>query len=161
MRSKPFFHDNRESPMLVLSRKLGEKIVIGDNIVITVVKIDRNQIRIGIEAPQKVPVYREEIAPLRTEEAGLSRKLRSNGRRTDDRGPNDRPAEDRGSPLPGQIDCIAASVRLAAASGSSPTSDAHTPSGSALTGPSYPLRARCSSSALVSPRPVSPGKARS
>src|SRR3954453_21818528 len=66
MRSKPFFHKNRENPMLVLSRKLGEKIVIGDNIVITVVKIDRNQIRIGIEAPQNVPVYREEIAPLRT-----------------------------------------------------------------------------------------------
>jgi carbon storage regulator len=55
--------------MLVLSRKLGEKIVIGDNIVITVVKIDRNQIRIGIEAPQTVPVYREEIAPLRTEKS--------------------------------------------------------------------------------------------
>jgi carbon storage regulator len=53
--------------MLVLSRKLGEKIVIGDNIVITVVKIDRNQIRIGIEAPQRVPVYREEIAPQRME----------------------------------------------------------------------------------------------
>jgi carbon storage regulator len=53
--------------MLVLSRKLGEKIVIGDNIVITVVKIDRNQIRIGIEAPQDVPVYREEIAPLPVE----------------------------------------------------------------------------------------------
>jgi carbon storage regulator len=51
--------------MLVLSRKLGEKIVIGDNIVITVVKIDRNQIRIGIEAPHEVPVYREEIAPNR------------------------------------------------------------------------------------------------
>ena len=49
--------------MLVLSRKLGEKIVIGDNIVVTVVKIDRNQIRIGIEAPHEVPVYREEIAP--------------------------------------------------------------------------------------------------
>jgi carbon storage regulator len=49
--------------MLVLSRKLGEKIVIGDNIVITVVKIDRNQIRIGIEAPQHVAVFREEIAP--------------------------------------------------------------------------------------------------
>ncbi len=49
--------------MLVLSRKLGEKIVIGDKIVITVVKIDRNQIRIGIEAPQEVSVYREEIAP--------------------------------------------------------------------------------------------------
>ena len=52
--------------MLVLSRKLGEKIVIGDNIVVTVVKIDRNQIRIGIEAPHDVPVYREEIAPQRT-----------------------------------------------------------------------------------------------
>ena len=56
--------------MLVLSRKLGEKIVIGDNIVVTVVKIDRNQIRIGIEAPQEVPVYREEISPVRT---GLSK----------------------------------------------------------------------------------------
>jgi carbon storage regulator len=51
--------------MLVLSRKLGEKIVIGENIVVTVVKIDRNQIRIGIEAPQEVPVYREEISPAR------------------------------------------------------------------------------------------------
>jgi carbon storage regulator len=52
--------------MLVLSRKLGEKIVIGDNILVTVVKIDRNQIRIGIEAPHDVPVYREEIAPQRS-----------------------------------------------------------------------------------------------
>jgi carbon storage regulator len=62
---KEFVSNNRERPMLVLSRKLGEKIVIGDNIVVTVVKIDRNQIRIGIEAPQNVPVYREEIAPQR------------------------------------------------------------------------------------------------
>ena len=51
--------------MLVLSRKLGEKIVIGDNIIVTVVKIDRNQIRLGIEAPHEIPVYREEIAPNR------------------------------------------------------------------------------------------------
>ncbi len=49
--------------MLVLSRKLGEKILIGEDIAVTIVKIDRNQIRIGIEAPQAVPVYREEIAP--------------------------------------------------------------------------------------------------
>ena len=48
--------------MLVLSRKLGEKIVIGENIRITVVKIDRNQIRLGIEAPEHVRVFREEIA---------------------------------------------------------------------------------------------------
>lgn len=50
--------------MLVLSRKLNEKIVINGNIVITVVKMDRNQVRIGIEAPNDVSVYREEIAPV-------------------------------------------------------------------------------------------------
>ena len=47
--------------MLVLSRKLNEKIVIDGQIVVTVVKIDRNQVRIGIEAPAYVPVYREEL----------------------------------------------------------------------------------------------------
>jgi carbon storage regulator len=63
------FHHDREISMLVLSRKLGEKIVIGENIVVTVVKIDRNQIRIGIEAPHEVPVYREEISPNRITKA--------------------------------------------------------------------------------------------
>jgi carbon storage regulator len=48
--------------MLVLSRKLNEKIVIDGGIVVTVVKIDRNQIRLGIEAPSQVRVLREEIA---------------------------------------------------------------------------------------------------
>jgi carbon storage regulator len=47
--------------MLVLSRKVNEKIVIDGNIVVTVVKIDRNQVRLGIEAPGHIPVYREEI----------------------------------------------------------------------------------------------------
>jgi len=47
--------------MLVLSRKLNEKIVIDGGIVVTVVKIDRNQIRLGIEAPSHVRVFREEI----------------------------------------------------------------------------------------------------
>ena len=61
--------------MLVLSRKLGEKIVIGDNIVVTVVKIDRNQIRLGIEAPQEVPVYREEIAPNREAKAAADEHM--------------------------------------------------------------------------------------
>jgi carbon storage regulator len=47
--------------MLVLSRKINEKIVIDGNIVVTVVKIDRNQVRIGIEAPGDVRVFRQEI----------------------------------------------------------------------------------------------------
>ena len=48
--------------MLVLSRKLNEKIVIDGGIVLTVVKIDRNQVRLGIEAPGHIRVLREEIA---------------------------------------------------------------------------------------------------
>jgi carbon storage regulator len=56
--------------MLVLSRKVNEKIVIDGNIVVTVVKIDRNQVRLGIEAPEHVRVFREEIA-------GTSRRARS------------------------------------------------------------------------------------
>ena len=48
--------------MLVLSRKLNEKIVIDGGIVVTVVKVDRNQVRLGIEAPSHVRVFREEIA---------------------------------------------------------------------------------------------------
>lgn len=52
--------------MLVLSRKLGEKIYIGENICITVVDIDRGKIRLGIEAPRDVPIYRQELLPLKT-----------------------------------------------------------------------------------------------
>ena len=56
--------------MLVLSRKLGEKIYIGENICITVVDIDRGKIRLGIEAPRDVPIYRQELLPLkRTDQA--------------------------------------------------------------------------------------------
>jgi len=50
--------------MLVLSRKLGEKIFIGDSICITVVDIDRGKIRLGIEAPRDVAIYRQELLPM-------------------------------------------------------------------------------------------------
>lgn len=50
--------------MLVLSRKRLEKIRIGDDIVVTVVAIDRDRIRLGFEAPRGVPIYREELLPL-------------------------------------------------------------------------------------------------
>jgi carbon storage regulator len=49
------------SEMLVLSRKLGEKIHIGDHICITVVDIDRGKIRLGIEAPRDIPIFRQEL----------------------------------------------------------------------------------------------------
>ena len=55
--------------MLVLSRKLGEKIYISDNICITVVDIDRGKIRLGIEAPRDVPIFRQELL---TENKGKS-----------------------------------------------------------------------------------------
>ncbi len=48
--------------MLVLSRKLGQSFHLGQDIRITIVKIDRNSVRIGIEAPDQVSVQREEIA---------------------------------------------------------------------------------------------------
>jgi carbon storage regulator len=47
--------------MLVLSRKLGEKIVIGDGITLTVVEIKGRTIRLGIDAPPSVPVWRGEL----------------------------------------------------------------------------------------------------
>lgn len=47
--------------MLILSRRLGESIVIGEDINITILGITGNQIRIGIDAPKTVAVHREEI----------------------------------------------------------------------------------------------------
>lgn len=47
--------------MLVLTRKASQKIHIGDNITVTVVRVDGNKVRIGIEAPHGVPIMREEL----------------------------------------------------------------------------------------------------
>ena len=47
--------------MLIITRKPGEKIMLGDDIVVHVMEIVGNSVRIGIEAPRSVPVYREEI----------------------------------------------------------------------------------------------------
>ena len=49
--------------MLVLSRKLNEAILIGDNVEIVVVDIDRGKIRLGISAPKEVPITRTELLP--------------------------------------------------------------------------------------------------
>ncbi len=55
------FGEESERHMLVLSRKRDEKIVIGDNIVITIVDIRGDKVRLGIEAPTTVPVHRQEV----------------------------------------------------------------------------------------------------
>jgi carbon storage regulator len=48
--------------LLVVSRKLGERILIGDKIAITVVKINGSGVRIGVEAPPELAIMREELA---------------------------------------------------------------------------------------------------
>ena len=47
--------------MLVLSRKTDEKVVIGDNIVVTIVEVKGDNVKIGIEAPRSIKIYRAEI----------------------------------------------------------------------------------------------------
>lgn len=53
--------------MLVLSRKAGERILIGDDVAITVVRIGPNSVRIGIEAPKTMNIVREELCDFGTD----------------------------------------------------------------------------------------------
>ena len=64
--------------MLVLTRKLGERIAIGDDISITLLEIKGSQVKLGIEAPKSISVHRQEIYErireenLRSSEVGIS-----------------------------------------------------------------------------------------
>ncbi len=60
--------------MLILTRKIGESIVIGDDIVIKVVETGKNSIRIGIDAPKEIPVLRQEVFESIQKENILSSK---------------------------------------------------------------------------------------
>jgi len=47
--------------MLILSRKVNEKVVIGDDITVSIIEVRGDQVRIGIDAPKKVKVFRQEV----------------------------------------------------------------------------------------------------
>lgn len=61
--------------MLVLSRKVGQKIFVGDDVTITLVRISGDKARIGVEAPKNVPILREEVKKRQEAE------VRSSGQR--------------------------------------------------------------------------------
>lgn len=53
--------DKDQNGMLILTRRIGESIMIGDNVVVNVLGVKGNQVRLGIDAPRDVEVHREEI----------------------------------------------------------------------------------------------------
>ena len=65
--------------MLVLTRKLGENIRIGDSVKITVLEVRSGQVKLGIEAPPEVKVHREEIYARIQEENRRARQFSEGG----------------------------------------------------------------------------------
>lgn len=75
--------------MLILSRRLGEKLMIGDTVTITVVRITGNEVRVGIDAPKDIPVHRQEIYnKIKREQSGQP----AAGRPTSGSGPDQEPS---------------------------------------------------------------------
>jgi carbon storage regulator len=63
--------------VLVLTRRVGEKLVIGENVTVTILGVKGNQIRIGIDAPRDIQVNREEIYQrILREQKAIERKCR-------------------------------------------------------------------------------------
>lgn len=57
--------------MLILSRNIGESVIIGDNVHVTLLSVSGNQVRIGINAPKDVAVHREEIYRRVNQDSGV------------------------------------------------------------------------------------------
>lgn len=64
--------------MLVLSRQRDESIIIGDNIVITIVDIRGDKVRLGIQAPVEIPVHRQEVYDAIKRDGGSKRPGQKN-----------------------------------------------------------------------------------
>ena len=47
--------------MLILTRRIGESLIIGDDVIVNILNVKGNQVRIGIDAPKEISIHREEI----------------------------------------------------------------------------------------------------
>lgn len=67
--------------MLILTRRVGETVMIGNDVTVTVLGVKGNQVRVGVNAPRDVAVHREEIFERikREEQAGLAEHAKTNG----------------------------------------------------------------------------------